>query len=364
MIHPLRRAVLAAVPFSQHGSRMLTSFSAVGSLEASRDGGLMQRMARTEPVLHLIPSRNIHYWEREYKEVLAARKKKEMAANPERYTRPNPRYAFAEWNYKAELYAFGKRLGEEFDDGLLREALTDQSYIHTEREKQEKLGIDTSALEIKNNQELSELGAQVTKDALLQFFQKEIPQFPAEGHNALSKHLTSQQTLTEIATNLGFKDIILCAEYPPSEETYARSFLAIVGALQKSSGDERVEKFVIDFVASLLCGKDINEIWDVARPWHMMVDIAKQKGLYPVEPRLIREAGRNTIHAVYVVGVYDKDKQLLGKGIGETLDIAQEMAARDVLKEFFKTKDPMPPFEFQSANFPYKLVPHVRNIHK
>lgn len=89
---------------------------------------------------------------------------------------------------------------------------------------------------------------------------------------------------------------------------------AVIGAVERSSGMERAEKFVIDFIASLLCGKDINEIWDIPRPWHIMTEIAKQRGLDPVEPRLIGEAGRNTIHAAFVVGIYDKNKQLLGTG--------------------------------------------------
>lgn len=89
---------------------------------------------------------------------------------------------------------------------------------------------------------------------------------------------------------------------------------AVIGAVANSSGPERAEKFVIDFIASLLCGKDVNEIWDVSRPWALMEGIAKQRNLTPVEPRLISQAGPNTIHAVFVVGIYDKDKKFLGKG--------------------------------------------------
>lgn len=59
----------------------------------------------------------------------------------------------------------------------------------------------------------------------------------------------------------------------------------------------------------------MNEIWDISRPWALMEEISRQRNLYPVEPRLIRQAGCNTIHAVFVVGVYDKDKTLLGTGM-------------------------------------------------
>lgn len=89
---------------------------------------------------------------------------------------------------------------------------------------------------------------------------------------------------------------------------------AVIGALHQAT-ESRTEKFVVDFIASLLCGKDVNEYWDIPRPWQMMEKLSKEKNLSPVEARLMREAGRNTIHAVFVVGVYDKDKNLLGTGI-------------------------------------------------
>lgn len=85
-------------------------------------------------------------------------------------------------NYKAELFAFGSRLSEQFNDGLLLEAFTDQSYIHQQRKKQEELGIDTAALEIRSNMELSELGAKLTENVLTKFLQKEFPLFPQPGH--------------------------------------------------------------------------------------------------------------------------------------------------------------------------------------
>lgn len=95
---------------------------------------------------------------------------------------------------------------------------------------------------------------------------------------------------------------------------------AVIGAVHQSSdqGQAHAEKFVIDFIASLLCGKDVNEIWDIPRPWAMMEVLAKEKNLYPIEPRIIRETGRNTLHAVFVVGVYTKDKKLLGTGMIST----------------------------------------------
>lgn len=63
----------------------------------------------------------------------------------------NPRNTFLEWNLEAELYAFGKRLNEEFDSDLLLQAFTDRSYVIKEEMKQKEMGIDIS---MKDNREL------------------------------------------------------------------------------------------------------------------------------------------------------------------------------------------------------------------
>lgn len=42
--------------------------------------------------------------------------------------KPLPRSTYLEWNYDAEIYAFGKRLNEDFQEDLLRTALINRSY--------------------------------------------------------------------------------------------------------------------------------------------------------------------------------------------------------------------------------------------
>lgn len=51
-----------------------------------------------------------------------------------------PRSSFLEWNYEAELFAFGKRLGEEFDRNLLRKALTQREYANLQEFKAQESG--------------------------------------------------------------------------------------------------------------------------------------------------------------------------------------------------------------------------------
>ncbi|KRT79671.1 hypothetical protein AMK59_8804, partial [Oryctes borbonicus] len=46
--------------------------------------------------------------------------------------KPEPRSSYLEWNYDAEIFAFGKRLGEEFKEDVLRRALTHRSYVKSQ----------------------------------------------------------------------------------------------------------------------------------------------------------------------------------------------------------------------------------------
>jgi len=46
-----------------------------------------------------------------------------MEVGPEK---PRHRSEFLEWNYDSEIFAFGKRLKDEFDENLLRLAFVDK----------------------------------------------------------------------------------------------------------------------------------------------------------------------------------------------------------------------------------------------
>lgn len=67
----------------------------------------------------------------------------------------NPRNTYLEWNLEAEIYAFNKRLNEDFDLDLLLQAFTDRTYVIKEEMKQKELGIE---LQMKDNRELAEEG--------------------------------------------------------------------------------------------------------------------------------------------------------------------------------------------------------------
>jgi len=291
-----------------------------------------------------IVGRCIHNYVRP--QILSMRKRREM------YEKKNPtpkppthRNTFLDWNYNAELFAFGKRLSEDIEDSLLRQALTDKGYVNQERLRQEQVGLNVETFGLKDNEFMSQEGGVILEKHVNTTLTSEFPLFPQEGIQAVQEYVLSDKVLSGIASQIGLKDLIQCVEIPPTEEIFARAFRALISAVEKSSGHDHVNIFIQDFVVTHLCDKNVNEIWNIERPWSMLTDILSSKG-ETFEARLLREAGKNTLLSVFVVGLYTPEKKLIATGIGETVEIAQEMAARDGLCRIFGSQYPRPTFKF------------------
>lgn len=84
-------------------------------------------------------------------------------------------------NYDAELYAFGKRLHEEFNDDLLRKALTEKSYVSKLAEEQRKVGIESSIDDSFDNRAMVAEGEQIMNDFVALYLRHALPRLPEEG---------------------------------------------------------------------------------------------------------------------------------------------------------------------------------------
>ncbi|XP_076066424.1 mitochondrial ribosomal protein L44 isoform X3 [Oratosquilla oratoria] len=270
------------------------------------------------------------------------------------------RSGFIEWNYEAEVYALGKRLNEHFDDLTLRMALTDNSYVHQERQKQLAIGVEEPAISLSSNKKIAQTGLAIIKEYCPKYLRSALPLFPEEGIMALCDHLTSDIVLEQCGLGIGLKDLILCQEYPPSTETVSRAFQGVVAALNESSGQDRVFQFIQEFVIVNLVGKDFLDIWKVEDPQKELSELLVRSGCEPAEPRLIFESGKNTILAVYQVGMYS-NKELIGIGYGETIDVAYSQATHDALRRVFQaTANANPlPFSKKAEKIELKDSPNV-----
>jgi len=289
---------------------------------------------------------------------------------------------FLDWNYSAELAAFQARLGESFDDEQLRKALVTRDYLETQHLKEKSLGLvktgeqdsssessssssssdsensgsspsqrltpkDVEFIEANSNVEMVLKGEDVIEEVVLGYARAALPSLPEEGVHAILAHLTTDQKLAHVSFHIGTMDLVLTQEYPPSVKTMADAFKALVWALWQSpeQGQERTKRLLVDVLATQLHGKDINDIWNVEDPMGAVATILKNQGKPEPEARLMWVSGQGSIMACYHIGIY-AGQELIGQAPGETAEIAEDMAARDVLRRMFKYEDSSKPLPF------------------
>ena len=90
---------------------------------------------------------------------------------------------------------------------------------------------------------------------------------------------------------------------------------------------------------------DITDIWDVENAVGVLTQILTNDGRSHPEFRLLWASGQDTILACFHIGVYC-DKELIGQSPGESVEIAQDMAARDCLRRLFRFDDASAPIPF------------------
>lgn len=102
-------------------------------------------------------------------------------------------------------------------------------------------------------------------------------------------------------------------EHPVAEKTLANTFFALVATLAESVDTNHAANFVRDFLIVILAEKDLTEIWNPSEPVKILNDVLHKQNRASAEPRLIGQAGQNTLLAVYNVAMYS-DKKFLGSG--------------------------------------------------
>lgn len=288
-----------------------------------------------------------------YATVLKVMKKRRKLAGPERLRH---RSEWDNWNYKAELYAFAKRLNEELSEETLRTVFAHKSYILHEENRRKQLGLPAEDIEVKldDNSALALQGTDIMSPFIKAFIRHSFPDLPEEGVIAVHDYLMTDDTLSHVSANIGTKDLILCAEFPVEKPTLATVFKALVGAIATDMNQKRAETFVLDFVLTQLVGKDVLDIWEIPNPLATLNTLLEKHCLAPAESRLVFESGRNTLEAIYQVAIYS-DKEFLGQGPGETVAIAEEMAAFDALRLLFKLKLDNRPLPFRNKDFDFNV---------
>lgn len=88
------------------------------------------------------------------------------------------RSTFLEWNRSTEIYAFNKRLSEDFNLEKLEQAFTFRSYVIQEELRQKEMGIEDAKLDIQDNTELIMKGEKLTSEIVQNYLTKVLPLTP------------------------------------------------------------------------------------------------------------------------------------------------------------------------------------------
>ncbi|KAM9664025.1 large ribosomal subunit protein mL44 [Trichechus inunguis] len=254
------------------------------------------------------------------------------------------------WDYHAEIQAFGHRLQETFSLDLLKTAFVNSCYIKSEEAKRQKLGIEKEAvlLNLKDNQELSEQGTSFSQTCLTQFLEDAYPDLPTEGIRSLVDFLTGEEVMCHVARNLAVEQLTLSAEFPVPPAVLKQTFFAVIGALLQSSGPQRTALFIRDFLITQMTGKELFEIWKIINPMGLLVEELNKRNISAPESRLTRQSGSTTALPLYFVGLYC-DKKLIAEGPGETVLVAEEEAARVALRKLYGFTENRRPWDYSRA---------------
>lgn len=103
---------------------------------------------------------------------------------------------------------------------------------------------ETTALVLRDNVQLNTQGLAFTNSFLTDWCRASFPSMPSEGVDALVGHLTSSAVVCHVARNLGIEDLTMSAECPVPDDVLYTTFMAVIGALQESSGPERAGFFL------------------------------------------------------------------------------------------------------------------------
>ncbi|XP_062872683.1 39S ribosomal protein L44, mitochondrial isoform X2 [Trichomycterus rosablanca] len=253
------------------------------------------------------------------------------------------------WDYHAEVEAFGARLKERFSTDLLKTAFVNPCYLRFEEERRRSLGLETeaAALNLKYNAELREYGQKFTLGFLTNWCRDNFPRLPEDGVAAIVDYLTGSEVMCNVAKNLAVDELAMTAAFPVTDDVLLGTFFAVIGALEQSSGSERAGLFIRDFLVTQLIGKDLFDMWKVVNPMGLLVEELSHRGVSLPEPRLIKSFGASTVLPLHFIGLYC-DQKLLAYGPGETLSAAEEEAARVALRKLFGYMENHKPFDFST----------------
>ncbi|KAI9286207.1 ribonuclease III domain-containing protein [Umbelopsis sp. AD052] len=219
------------------------------------------------------------------------------------------------------LSAFGARVGLEVSQPALERAVTHKSFGAV------------------NNAQLEILGKRVAG-----LFCTEYLRSPA-----FDKVLTAyigNNSLAKYGREIGLQHVLRWdaaeSEGAFHSETMSSALNAIIGLVHQEKGAEAAKKFVHAHILA----RDVNvsDVVKIENPKAHLSRLTTRYGKEKPLSRLLKETGRATNSAVFIVGVFSGEEKL-GEGYGNSMKMAEYRACMDAINKhyLFENKDFMLP---------------------
>ncbi|XP_022692875.1 39S ribosomal protein L44, mitochondrial-like [Varroa jacobsoni] len=248
------------------------------------------------------------------------------------------RNALLEWDFGREINCLCRRLGIEPTEKI-KDSFVTEAYAEQEVQRTKELGLGYKP--VRSNIAMAQEGHEKLREILSVQLRESYPFLPSQALNSLLEYLTSGETLVDVATQMGLAPFVFRTGHGEEvePELLYSSILALFSAVREK------DEFCRRYILTRLCGKDVFDLWNPKDVSFLLNTILQTQKHAAYVPRIIGEAGRNTLESLYYVGVYS-DRKLLGKGAGTTQAQAVDVAVRDALRRIFKvTRAVRSPFE-------------------
>lgn len=220
---------------------------------------------------------------------------------------------------------FEDRIGILFKDkNILKQAFVHRSYLNENKD-----------FAVGHNERLEFLGDAVLELVITDYLYSKFPDKDEGRLTSLRSALVNANTLYVVGVNLGINDFLLLSRGEAKDTGRARQYIlantieSIIGAIYLDQGYEKAKDFIHSSICPLMDTIIEKGTWIDSKSL-FQERAQEQDGVTPVYKTIKEDGPDHDKH--FTVGVYLRNT-LVAQGEGDSKQDAEQMAARNALKE-------------------------------
>lgn len=218
-----------------------------------------------------------------------------------------------------------EKIGVKFNNqNLLIQAFTHRSYLNENRKEN-----------IEHNERLEFLGDAVMELVTTDYLFNKFPNHNEGDLTAFRASLVNTQSISNVASELGFNDFLRLSKGESKDEGRARSYIlantfeSVIGAIYLDQGFEKAHDFILRFLTPNL-EKILNDGSWIDAKSKLQEVIQEEKGITP-SYKTVREDGPDH-DKIFTVALYYNEEEI-STGTGKSKQEAEQDVARKILKQ-------------------------------